>query len=257
MIVFTSDNGPYLKNAAGPSGNSESWDRYHGPFQGNKDNVLEAGIRVPAIVSWPRTIPGGQTLGIPVHGCDWLPTLYSLTRSEPPTDAKPLDGMNLMPLLRGESTNAVTKRFLPFQKNRYTPVAHSDAAIRSGRWKLFWPGVPETTRKDGARDNPSYRRGLTHPHWEMPLDPVLPDYAGITTRPPQLFDLVADPSERHDLSARHPEIVKRLSQSYDTWFDEVYTEWKKANRRIVEHDRGYWTRRGHPSPHQLDPSQNQ
>jgi arylsulfatase A-like enzyme len=29
--------------------------------------------------------------------------------------------------------------------------------------------------------------------------------------PRELYDLVADPSERHDLAAEHPEVVERLA----------------------------------------------
>jgi len=37
------------------------------------------------------------------------------------------------------------------------------------------------------------------------------------TETAQLYDLDADISERNDLSARHPDIVKRLQSAWDEW----------------------------------------
>ena len=247
IIVFTSDNGAYL----GRSPRGDSCNRYHGPFQGNKGNVLEEGIRVPAIVCWPGQIPAGRIDATPIHGCDWLPTLFGLTGAAPPSDAKPFDGVDLMSLLRGDPASEVKHRGLPFQKTRYTPVAHSDACIRRGQWKLYWPGEATTMKKDSPRDNPSYVRGITHPHWEMPLDPELPDYANVETEAPRLFDLAKDAGERHDLASEHPDLVRELSAAYDKWFAEVFAEWKASNQEIREHDRAYWRGRKPPDARDL------
>lgn len=242
IIVFTSDNGAYLGGVQ---------NRYHGSFAGNKGYVLEEGIRVPAIVSWPGKLPAGKILSVPIHGCDWLPTLFSLTACDPPAGAKALDGVNLMPLLGGKGTAPALDRYLPFQKNRYTPVAHSDAAIRKGKWKLYWPGEAVTMKKDLARDNSSYERGIDHRHWEMPLDPELPSFEGIETEDPELYDLVCDPAERYNLAAEYPEIVRELSREYDAWFEEVFAEWKTSNAEVLRYDSVYWISREAPDPREL------
>lgn len=248
LVVFTSDNGAQLRHSPRPR---ESQRRFHAGLSGNKGDVGEQGIRVPAIVAWPGHLPAGTTIATPVHGCDWLPTLYSLTGSGPPDDARPLDGTNVMPLLRGEAMPELADRVLPFQKNRYTPVAHSDAAIRRGKWKLRWPGAGETMQKDIARDNPSFERGRVRPHWEMPLDPDLPEYRRVQTPAPQLFNLAADRAEQQDVAGRHPEVVRELSRRYNAWFEEVFSEWQQAHRAHIEHDRDYWARRPVPDPRKL------
>ncbi|MCS5616737.1 MAG: sulfatase-like hydrolase/transferase, partial [Pirellulales bacterium] len=198
LVIFTSDNGANL-NWSGIKG--QSGQRFHGPFRGNKGDVLEQGIRVPGIVAWPGHIPAETVIDTPVHGCDWLPTMLAACGIRTVDGSKPLDGMNLLPLLTGGPTSGLADRPLCFQKTRYTPVAHSNAAIRQGRWKLLWPPIPETNRKDSARDNPSYHRGLTQAHWEMPLDAGLPDYAGVVSARPRLYDLDADPGEARDVAA--------------------------------------------------------
>jgi arylsulfatase A-like enzyme len=244
IIVFTSDNGPVLKRDA----KFGSQKRYNGVFSGEKESVLEGGIRVPAIVAWPGHIPGRRVESTPVHGCDWLPTLYSLTGVSAPVGAKPFDGMNLMPLLLGKPIPELTGRTLPFQRNRYAPVRHANASIREGRWKLYWPGAAASLKKDSGRDNPSYLRGLVMPHWQMPLDRQLDSPTTAPQPPPRLFDLDADPAEQHDLAAEHPKLVKSLAAKHDAWFSDVIADWQQSRDNIVEQDRGYWKDRTAPDP---------
>lgn len=244
IIVFTSDNGPVL----GRDPQLGSQKRFNGDFSGEKQDVLEGGVRVPGIVAWPGHIPGGQVIATPVHGCDWLPTLFTLTGAAAPPDAKPFDGLNIMPLLTGQPSAELAGRTLLFQRNRYAPVAHCNAAVREGRWKLYWPGDEASLKKDSARDNPSYVRGLTQPHWEMPLDRQL-DAPTTSTQPsPRLYDLDADPAEKHDLAAQHPEIVQSLTQKQDAWFAQMNREWQQSRASILEHDRAYWKGRATPDP---------
>ena len=263
IIVFTSDNGAHFGNVEG-----SSTERYHASYSGNKGDVGEQGIRVPAIVSWPGHIPGGRVISTPVHGCDWLPTLFSTTTNgaavkhdglsdadgqkqtsdEFLADTKPLDGTNVMPLLMGEAQPSLQSRALPFQKNRYRPATHSDAAIRRSQWKLVWPGAPVTMKKDAARDNPSYLRGLVHPHWEMPLDRELGPVPKFREEKPRLYDLAADPAERYDLADKHPVLVSELVNLYDRWFVDVMKDWQRSRKSILDHDRAYWKDRAAPDP---------
>jgi arylsulfatase A-like enzyme len=243
IIVFTSDNGAYLGRAEGGSTH-----RFHASFSGNKGDVGEQGIRVPAIVSWPGRIPRASIVTTPIHGCDWLPTLYGLTTTAPPSATQPLDGLNVMPTLLGERQSELDDRNLPFQKNRYMPAAHSDAAIRRGKWKLVWPGAIETMKKDSTRDNPSYLRGIVRPHWEMPLDRQLSGVPEFQEANPRLFDLATDPAERHDIARQHPRLVAELVGDYDRWFASVMVDWLASRQSILSHDRAFWRNRPVPDP---------
>jgi len=46
---------------------------------------------------------------------------------------------------------------------------------------------------------------------------------------PQLFDLLADPHENHNLAAQHPEVVSRLAAAIADWWPanerKTQTEW--------------------------------
>lgn len=244
MIVFTSDNGPVLRRDA----KFGSQMRFNGLFSGEKQSVLEGGIRVPCIVAWPGHLPAGRVESVPVHGCDWLPTLYSATGAGVPEGAKPLDGLNLLPLLRGQPTRALTARPFQFQRNRYAPVRHANASIRQGRWKLVWPGNEASLKKDSGRDNPSYLRGIVMPHWQMPLDRQLDPPSTAPQPPPRLYDLQTDPAEKTDLAASHPQMVRALAQKHDLWFDEVTADWQRSRANIVAQDQAYWKNRTAPDP---------
>lgn len=248
IIVLTSDNGAHL----GPSTvKGESCDRFQADLRGNKGNVLEQGIRVPAIVSWPGHFPENKVEPTPIHGTDWLPTLFNLTGSKAPEDAKPMDGQNILPIISGKRNPPADYRHLPFQKNRYTPVAHSDAAIRKGRWKLYWPGIPETMKKNIGRDNPSFERGSVKLPWEMPIDPCLPDYANVEPMEPELYDVEADPGETRNLAHQHSEVVQDLKTSYDHWFQDIFADWQSSYEEIKKHDKSYWKDRKIPDPREL------
>ena len=250
VVVFTSDNGPSM----GRDGRHPGWGRqkrFNGGLNGEKQWSLEGGIRVPGIVSWPRSLPQGTVVATPIHGCDWLPTLFAFTRRPAPPHTLPFDGINIFPVLNGKSLPAAEQRPLYFQRNRYAPVARSNAAIRHGRWKLYWPGHPSTLKKDIGRDNPSYLRGVEQPHWEMPLDRQLVPAANLIQPPPRLYDLVVDPGEQNDVSERYPELVRRMVDAHVDWFADVSEEWNRSRAAIIAHDIRYWRNRTVPDARDL------
>jgi len=218
IVIFTSDNGPIL---TGKSFDNTSV-RFNGQWSGMKGWTWEGGIRVPAIVRWTGKIPSAKVLDEPVSGIDWLPTFFDLIgdRQEPAV----FDGISIAPLLQG---NSIEERPLFFQKNRYHPVAHSDAAVELGDWKLYWPAIPETMKKE-SKDNVSVREGTTVPHWLMPIDTIIPKWEGVTPLEPRLFNLALDPSENYDISKQNPEIVKEMINRYDGWFEDVMEDYEKS-----------------------------
>ena len=98
VVLVTSDNGPWL-GADRHGGGRVSMRRFNGPFRGQKQEVLEGGIRVPAIVRWPAGLPAGAACDDMIHFCDWLPTLAAAAGATP--EGLPLDGCNQLPRLRG------------------------------------------------------------------------------------------------------------------------------------------------------------
>ena len=117
LLFFISDNGGPLAQTANNS-----------PLRGGKHQDYEGGIRVPFLVCWPGKLTPGESQAV-VSSLDILPTALAASGAPAPAD-KPSDGLNFLPLLRGEVT--------PQPRNLFWCSGGTDAwwAVRSGDWKL-------------------------------------------------------------------------------------------------------------------------
>jgi arylsulfatase A-like enzyme len=114
LVVFTSDNGGERF--------SFNW-----PFRGEKFQLFEGGIRVPAIARWPGTIPAGRVTDQVAVTMDWTATMIALAGAKP-DPGYPLDGVDLAPTLRGARPTFERTLFWRHQRS---------AAVRRGRWKYL------------------------------------------------------------------------------------------------------------------------
>lgn len=122
VVMLTSDNGPHKEGGHMP----EFFDS-NGPFRGIKRDLYEGGIRVPLIVRWPGTIPGGKESSHASAHWDMLPTFCELAGAKTPEG---LDGISLVPTLTGVGT----QRAHPFLYWEF-PSVGGKQAIRMGQWK--------------------------------------------------------------------------------------------------------------------------
>ena len=114
MVIFTSDNG------------GERFS-YNWPFSGEKDDLMEGGIRVPTIVSWPGRIKPRQVSSVPIVTHDWTATLVELAGGKP-DPSYPFDGASLAKyLFHGGNP---PKRDLFWRMN-------GERALRRGRYKYY------------------------------------------------------------------------------------------------------------------------
>jgi arylsulfatase A len=212
IVLFVSDNGPAM------SYQNMSLTRYNGGFRGEKCNVFEGGIRVPAIISWPVGLNQDQYVNGMVHFTDWLPTLLEMVGIQLPRNLN-LDGRSVSNALNGQGNPQQVKRF--WQWNRYMPVITSNAAMRDGTWKLVRPVIKETMQvlpEDAATN----RRLMSAPETVLEInggpepERVIPDPSS-----PLLFDLAEDPYEEVDLASRHPQRVKQMLNELEDWFTSV------------------------------------
>ena len=137
LVFVIGDNGAPLKihkEDAPLNADPGGWDgSLNDPLNGEKGMLAEGGMHVPFIISWPGTIPGGQTYGQPISSLDVAATAAALAG----IDTKPgdLDGINLVPYL----TDAI--KTPPHEALYWRWIAQS--AIREGDWKLLRGGDRE------------------------------------------------------------------------------------------------------------------
>lgn len=115
IVIFTSDNGGERF--------ADTW-----PFTGRKSELLEGGIRIPAIISWPARIPQGETTDQVTITMDWMPTLLAAAGVSP-DPAFPCDGINLL-LLRKNAASVERKLFWRYK-------ASAQQAARDGDYKYL------------------------------------------------------------------------------------------------------------------------
>jgi arylsulfatase A-like enzyme len=117
LVIFTNDNGgeKYSDN---------------GGLTKAKFTLWEGGIRVPAFVRWPGKIGAGITTTQVATTMDWTTTMLKVAKAKP-NKQFPLDGIDLMPVLKAKVSNIDrTLYWRVFQRNK-------QKAVRDGKWKYL------------------------------------------------------------------------------------------------------------------------
>ena len=170
------------------------------PFRLWKRYTWLGGVRTPLIVHWPRRLEGaGEVRTQFCHAVDITPTVMDAVGIEPPevvdgTRQQPVDGASLIPSFADPGAPSP-------RRTQYFEMIGSRAIYDDG-WKATTDHVGrqltvEQELLEGSLDFETDR-------WE-------------------LFDLEHDFSEARDLSAQHPERVRRLEQLW----------WAEAGRNQV------------------------
>lgn len=169
LLWFLSDNGGH-----------EIFGASNDPLRGQKLEVYEGGIRVPAVVRWPAGgLEGGRRLADPIAYVDLLPTIARLLDV---SDRLPetLDGVDVLDVLTGDAPPTEREIFAFQGPNLVTgPDGPDGTALLRGPWKLVRVG-PNLLEQPAA-----------------PGDI-------------ELFAIASDPNETTDVAAEHPEVVAAL-----------------------------------------------
>ncbi len=179
LIIFTSDNGPWLNygNHAGSAGG----------LREGKGTTFEGGQRVACIMRWPGKIPSGTVNNHLASSIDLLPTLADICGATLP--AHKIDGVSLRPMLEGDFDATPRKYFLFYYRKNDLEAA------RNERFKLVLPHM--------------YR---TYEHSVPANDGVHGTMGPRVAAPYALYDLRRDPGERYDVQTIYPDAVKELME---------------------------------------------
>jgi len=120
LVLFTSDNGPWLTQGANGG--------VAGPLHGGKGTTWEGGMREPTIAWWPGKIPARSACDAPMSELDVLPTVVRLAGGEVPGDRR-IDGQDIWPVLCGRTTASPHDALFYFNGLKLE-------AVRAGSWKL-------------------------------------------------------------------------------------------------------------------------
>jgi len=171
-VFFMSDNGGLSTSEGSPTSNL--------PLRAGKGWVYEGGIREPYLARVPGATKPGSTCSTPVISTDFYPTILDWA-GLPARPKQHLDGVSLMPLLKGGETldrDALYWHYPHYSNQGGIP----GGAIRIGDWKLF----------------ERYEDGRVH-----------------------LYNLADDIGEQNDLAAEQPDRVKTMRDKLHAWYKTV------------------------------------
>jgi arylsulfatase A-like enzyme len=213
VLWYCSDNGALPK--VGSSGGR----------RGNKGQIYEGGLLVPALLEWPTHVPQPRVVSLPCTTYDIYPTLLELA-GVTVTKQPPLDGISLVPLLHGN------------MKDRPKPM---------GFWNYPAPGLLTPSKQWMEELYADQQAG------REPVDPVrlFTDAGQIKTKVPlnqfpghsawldnswklhriedkkdhsvkwELYNLAADPKEANDLAKKEPQRAAAMQKQLEAWLRSV------------------------------------
>ena len=180
-----------------------------------KATIYEGGVRVPMIARYPRMVPGGRTTDALAQNLDFAPTAFAAAGIAPPADMH-IDGVNLMPLLRGENDRMHEELFFEIGWSR---------AVCTDRWKYLALRFSEAANKRReSKGGWVYHTSSLEPHQHhvMLWRPAF-------FEPDQLYDMHVDSDEIVNLSNKQrysgelADMKGRLGRWLRT-FDHPYAE---------------------------------
>jgi arylsulfatase A-like enzyme len=149
------------------------------PLRGVKGHLYEGGIRVPLIVRWPGQVEAGTLSGEPVISMDFFATILDVAGLEA-TPGVPLDGESIVPLFRQSGSLERDAIYFHYPNYAFHSENRLGSAIRQGNYKLIH-----------FYDDDSV----------------------------ELYDVVNDLSEEHDLSSELPELAAEMKANLAAWLE--------------------------------------
>ena len=194
LVVFTSDNGPWLSygDHAGSSG----------PLREGKGTMFDGGCRESTLMWWPGTIPAGSVCSTPAMTIDILPTVAELIGAKLP-DHK-IDGKSIVNLVTGKKDKSPQEAY-------YFYYGQQLQAIRMGKWKLHFPHGYRT-----MAGRPGGTGGIPTKYSQAKI--------GLS-----LFNLEEDIGESTDVKAKHPKVVAKMQALGQAMRKELGDQGKKGS----------------------------
>ena len=156
LVIFTSDNGGHGVSTSNL------------PLRGAKGMLYEGGIRVPLAFRWPAMVRPGSRNETPAMSADLFSTVLEIGGAAPPA-GQPIDGVSLVPLLRGAPAlgreaifwhTPVYLEAYPGQPEPGNWRATPSSAVRAGDWKLIESFETGGIELFNLREDPNESRDL-------------------------------------------------------------------------------------------------
>ncbi|MCB0730781.1 MAG: sulfatase [Ignavibacteriae bacterium] len=183
IVIFMSDNGGLSTSEGSPTSNL--------PLRAGKGWLYEGGIREPMIIKWPQFSNKPKLNHTPVISTDFYPTILEMCNL-PLNNKQHLDGVSLVPLLKGESD--LERKAIFWHYPHYGNQGGSPgAAIRYENLKFI-------------------------------------DFFG--DKPDELYDLENDIGEKNNLIKIFPDKANELKNKLSEWQKSVKARFPATNKNF-------------------------
>ena len=204
MVIFSSDNG--CSKAAKIDKLIEMGHHPSANLRGSKADLWEGGHRVPFLIRWPAgPIKPGSTSNELISLVDVAATFAELQGIELPENQAE-DSFSFLPALSGETLN-------PDRKGIIHHSISGKFAFRNKQYKLLL--AAGSAGWSAPKDNEAIAAGL----------PAL-----------QLYDMIADPAEQHNLITEKPELAAMLQKNLEAYVAQGRTRPGQGSSNDVEVD---------------------
>ena len=194
LVMFSSDNGPWYQGSPGK-------------LRGRKNTTYEGGVPEPFLARWSGAIPAGRTSNALASMMDVFPTVVKLCGAAQPP--KPLDGIDIWPLLRGGKESI-----------ERAPLLYFDSwDLQCARWMNWKLHVARHNTAAYTPAPPSGRHSFLLPK-------------------PELYNLTTDPDESYDVASENPQVVaaihEKISEMLKGFPEPVQKAWDEAKARHTD-----------------------
>ncbi len=166
-------------NGAVRVGKTKELPYFNAGLKSGKNSPNEGGSHVPFFMQWKDKLGEGVDIDALTAHIDLYQTICELAGAKLPEKMQTLDGRSLLPLLNDPQADWQDRSLF----------------VHCGRWK------------NGQRENFKYRKcAVRTARWRL-------------VNHKELYDISSDPGETKDVAAQYPEVVDRLRESYDQWWE--------------------------------------
>ncbi len=191
--------------------------------RGNKGQIYEGGLKVPAIIEWPAKLGEPRVIRIPANTSDIFPTLLDIAGIEA-DPGYPLDGISLLPVLFGKTdTRTVPMGFWHYPGSGVrTPSAEWMRELLEAQKNGNMVGDSVRLRLNDILITPYPTDSLPgHAAWlDWPWKlHRIPDKTGSINW--ELYNLATDSLEQVNLIDEQSDRITSMKQSLETWQNSV------------------------------------
>lgn len=162
-------------------------------FKSGKGSPYEGGTHVPAFWYWKGKLAEGADITALTAHIDLYKTFCELAGAIIPGSVQEIDGRSLVPLLENPKANWEDRQLF----------------VHKGRWE----------KGTDPNDSKFASCAVRTTRWRF-------------VNNKELYDISADPYEKNDVAADHPEVIADLQEHYDAW-------WNKTVPLMVNEDAPY------------------